>query len=68
MAPYEYRLCAEPDASDQHAWTVSVWQRHYSADPDQTGWRCMARIFVDGKDWPHDPKQVWPLIFRKLKV
>ncbi len=68
MAPYEYRLCAEPHPDYQHAWIVTVWCRHYSTEPDKTGWHRMALAVINGQDWPHDPKKVWPLICRKLKV
>jgi hypothetical protein len=68
MAPYEYRLCAEPHSEFQHSWTVTLWTRHYSSDPDSTQWVCRVRAVVRGEDWPHDPRKCWPLILGKLKV
>lgn len=68
MAPYEYRLCAEPHPQFHHAWTVTVWTRHYAEDPDDTGWVCRFRRIVDGDNWPHDPKQCWPLLLGHVKA
>lgn len=68
MAPFEYRVCAEPHATYQQSWNVSIWTRHFSSNPEDTAWVCRHRVLVRGEDWPHAPKAVWPLLLRALKV
>jgi hypothetical protein len=66
MAPYEYRICAVPDPSEELTWVVKVYLRRFSADPDETGWRCV--LTVDHKEkWAGDrPAKYFKLIARCL--
>jgi hypothetical protein len=68
MAPYEYRVKTIADPNAQQAWWVEIWTHHYYADERDDGWRLQRRVYVDGRNWPHEPKHMWHSILRAMKV
>jgi hypothetical protein len=68
MAPYEYRVKCTPVATEQQAWIAEIWTRRTRPADEPGGWYCARTVYIDGRDWVHDPKRMWHLLLRSMKV
>jgi hypothetical protein len=68
MAPYEYRVKTVADPNAQQAWWFEVWTHRTESEPLESGWTLQTRVYVDGRNWEHDPRKIWHLLLRAMKV
>lgn len=68
MSPYEYRVKTIADPSAQQAWWVEIWVHKTLSVAENGGWYLSRRVYVDGRNWPHEPRSMWHSILRAMKV
>jgi hypothetical protein len=68
MAPYEFRLLAEPHHQFDNAWTVTVWARRLRIDPDPSGWQVVYVKLIEGKDGAREFRQAWRDVLQAVRL
>lgn len=68
MAPYEYRICAEPDPEEELSWVVRLFIRPVSPVDAPSSWRCVLTIDARSQ-WQGDrPAAYWKDILKACRI